>query len=341
MICDPDDDALSRTKDSIYPQRYGAWDNEIVLCNPPDAASKPCDLVIIGTPPDSHIPIALDLLNNHKHLPKIILIEKPLCGPGLEGCDELQQLSREKGVLVCVGYNHVLSRITEIATEYICSGCLGDPQTIVVNWVEHWGGIFGAHPWLAGPSDSYLGFSQKGGGACAEHSHGINIWQHFAHLLNAGRISTISSVMDREKNAQVDFDRIVQMNVVTENGLVGYIVQDVVTQPAIKLLRIQGSDGALEWQINKDSSHDSVRLWRDNEWQETLVAKSRPDDFAGEIDHIEKLLQSRAENSPISLQRGLETMMVVSAAHYSAQQMRSLKINYNSRLTPDSFISNL
>ncbi len=30
-----------------------------------------------------------------------------------------------------------------------------------------------AHPWLAGPQDSYLGFWRRGGGASGEHSHAI------------------------------------------------------------------------------------------------------------------------------------------------------------------------
>ena len=61
---------------------------------------------------------------------------------------------------------------------------------------EYWGGIFKAHPWLAGPHQSYLGFSKRGGGACGEHSHAINIWQHFAHLLDLGKIAEVSAFMD-------------------------------------------------------------------------------------------------------------------------------------------------
>ena len=38
--------------------------------------------------------------------------------------------------------------------------------------------------------DSYLGDFKKGGGACAEHSHGINMWQHFASA-NAGKINKV------------------------------------------------------------------------------------------------------------------------------------------------------
>ena len=41
----------------------------------------------------------------------------------------------------------------------------GKPLFIDVEFREHWEGIFKAHEWLDGPQDSYLGFSQRGGGA--------------------------------------------------------------------------------------------------------------------------------------------------------------------------------
>ena len=73
-----------------------------------------------------------------------------------------------------IGYDHVVGKATQLVEQYIAEGAIGVPLTIDVEFREHWGGIFAAHPWLAGPSDSYLGFSQRGGGASGEHSHGIN-----------------------------------------------------------------------------------------------------------------------------------------------------------------------
>ena len=66
-------------------------------------------------------------------------------------------------------------------------------ETIDVEFREHWGGIFAAHPWLEGPQDSYLGFWDRGGGASGEHSHAINLWQFFASQLGKGRIIEVSA----------------------------------------------------------------------------------------------------------------------------------------------------
>ena len=69
-----------------------------------------------------------------------------------------------------------------------------------------------------------------------------------------------------------------------------------------------------------------------------MIQKTRPDDFKGEIDHVDALLSGKATlaDSPISLVRGLETMMVAAAAFVSHRENRSVKINYDNKWTLDS-----
>src|SRR4029079_4272563 len=81
VLCDVDPAALQRTKNEIYPARYGRWDDAIELCLSSDAPRGDFDIIIVGTPPDSHIDLALGALDE---LPKAILIEKPVCTPTLE-----------------------------------------------------------------------------------------------------------------------------------------------------------------------------------------------------------------------------------------------------------------
>ena len=189
--------------------------------------------------------------------PKALLIEKPLCTLSLSGCHKLLALAESTGTFVAVGYNHTLTKNTVRAVSIIKKGRIGQPLTISVGFREHWGGIFKAHPWLEGPQDTYLGFSERGGGACGEHSHAINIWQHFRHALGVGRIAEVSAMMDMVKTEDVKYDRVCQLNVRSEKGLVGTIVQDVITEPARKVLRVQGTDGFLEWHVNYDSNNDA------------------------------------------------------------------------------------
>ena len=153
-LTDMDQAALERTRDSIYPSRYGKWDEEIVLKNSAAAMAEPADIVFIGTPPDTHIKLANIVLDAAR--PRALMIEKPLCGPDLQGCQALWQRARHDGVFIGVGYNHVLGRNTVVAEQALDRG-IGTISTISTRTREYWGGIFEAHPWLSGPASSYLG----------------------------------------------------------------------------------------------------------------------------------------------------------------------------------------
>lgn len=328
VMVDLDARALQRTKEQIYPGRYGAWDLTIRLAQPNEVAKDPFDLVIVGTPPDTHLKVALQQLRDCP--PRVMLIEKPLCTPTLEGADELVTQSRAAGTFVATGYNHTLTANTIHVENLLAQGVVGKVCTIAASFREYWGGIFSAHPWLAGPQDSYLGYSKRGGGASGEHSHAVNIWQHFARLTGAGRVREVSAMLDMVETGQVCYDRICQLHVRTEHGLVGLIVQDVVTEPAQKLARIQGEGGHVEWLVNPMSGQDAVR------WQATggsagemLFPKQRPDDFKGELDHIEGCVRGATDDSPVALERGLESMMVIAAAHVSHRLRRSVTIDYS------------
>lgn len=338
-LCDRDPEALRRTREDIYPSRYGAWDDAIRLAEADEVAREPFDAVMIGTPPDSHIPIALAQLEAAP--PKVLFVEKPLCPPDLAGCEALQQRADETGTFVGVGFNHTLTENTVSALRWLRDHPIGEVVTLRAMTREHWGGIFGAHPWLAGPRDSYLGFTERGGGAIGEHSHAINIWQHFALALGKGRIREVSAMLDWVDAGGVHYDRIAQLSVRTEAGLVGIIVQDVVTEPARKWLRVQGTEGFLEWEVSADPGHDAVRTRTtaeggSGEVMETRIAKTRPDDFRGEALHVGALLEGTVKDSPVSLERGLETMLVVAAALRSSETGRTVTIDYARGPTPDA-----
>ena len=314
-IYDIDQEALIRTKEDIYPSRYEHWDESINLINE-FPKNEYFDIVLIGTPPDTHIGIANEILTAIST--KIILIEKPLCPPDLNGLSLLQEKLLGSNTKVLVGYNHNLTVNTKFVEKLIVKGILGEPLSMHVRWLEHWGGIFGAHPWLDGPQDSYLGFWERGGGACAEHSHAISIWQHFSNYMDCGKIKEVSAVINRFEQNSLNYDESTIISVKSENGLVGSIIQDVITDPSKKNLRIQGTDGFIEWYVNYDTDHDAVIYGETgSKYEKKLIPKSRPDDFTGEIDHIDELVNNPSNTSPISFELGSECMKVIASVFES------------------------
>lgn len=333
-LCDIDPLALERTRTQIYPSRYGAWDGNIRLFKNDDAPKGEYDMIFIGTPPQMHIPLAMEALDEQ---PKAILIEKPVCGPDLDGALELLECATRKGVAIFVGYDHVISKASGLAEELMLRPNMGAVTTIDVEFREHWGGIFGAHPWLAGPWETYLGFWKRGGGASGEHSHAANLWQHFAHVVGAGRVVEVQASLDMVNDGRVDYDRLCLMNFKTENGIIGRCVQDVVTHPPRKWARIQRTEGYVEWQCGREPGVDTVTASLPGRVAiEQKVSKTRPDDFIEELRHIEIALSNDPSKSPIALSRGLDTMLVIAAAHLSHSTGRRVRIDYTKGHTPQA-----
>lgn len=333
-LCDIDDTALERTRRQIYPERYGKWDESIRLFNARDVPRNVYDIIFIGTPPDSHIELAANALSEG---PKVILVEKPLCPPDLRSGQELYEMSRGSQTNVCVGYNHVLGMATSKVEEILGRGAIDKIETIDVEFREHWQGVFNAHPWLSGPKDTYLGFWKRGGGASGEHSHAINLWQHVSHVVGAGRVIEVAAMLHYVEGKDVCYDKLCLLSLKTESGLVGRVVQDVVTTPPRKWGRVQGTSGSVEWHFGFKSGVDAV-FCRDanNKLSEYLFEKTRPDDFIIELKHLRDIAEGRAVSFGISLVRGLDTMMVIAAAHLSAQSNRTVFIDYSKGYIPEA-----
>ncbi|MGB0670756.1 MAG: Gfo/Idh/MocA family protein [Rhodospirillales bacterium] len=326
-LCDTDPAALERTRTSIYPQRYGAFDPEIQLHVVGNEPKGDFDFILIGTPPDAHINLARDAVAEK---PAAVIIEKPLSPPTMDGLIELGDEAATAGVRLFVGYDHVVGKAAQEAAKQIVSGDIGAITTLTVSFREHWQGIFGAHPWLSGPQDTYLGYWKRGGGASGEHSHALNLWQYFAHTAGAGRVSEVSAVMDYVNDGQVSYDRLALFSLKCESGLIGHVAQDVVTHPPIKAARIQGVNGFVSWTCGAEPGIDRVeKMVGSGSVEKTDISKTRPDDFITELHHILDALDHPDRVSPIDYRFGVDTIRVLESAHESATKGVTVKVRYD------------
>lgn len=337
VIVDTDPKALERTKSEIYAKRYGAWDETIQLYDSADAPKGGFDIIIIGTPPDSHIKLALAAIEEN---PRLVHIEKPLCTPDLTGVAEFEQAMRaHPRTIVTVGYDHAVAESTEFVRDFAVRKEIGEILTLDVEFREHWQGIFGAHPWLAGPWETYLGYWKRGGGAGGEHSHALHLWLFFARALGWGGAKEVKVMFDIVKGAHgEEYDRLAAFSLRIEKGgvgrtplevrsaaggtavasgdrlLTGRVVQDVITYPVRKWARLQGEKGFIEWHCGGAPEGDLVRYQVEGQKPaEKVFPKKRPDDFYRETLHYQKLLSGeiRPEDSPLSYARGREVMQIL------------------------------
>jgi predicted dehydrogenase len=331
-VVDRDPAALDRMRTQIYPGRYGRWDPAIELFTADREPAGGFDLILVGTPPESHLPLALKAIAER---PRAVQVEKPLGPPSLSLIPDVVTAAGATGVKVFVGYDHVVGRAARRMAELVAAGAVGELETLDVEFREHWAGIFAAHPWLSGPADTYLGFTDRGGGASGEHSHALNLWQHFAHLAGAGRVAAVDARVRMRTTGAARYDDLCLLHLETETGLVGRVVQDVVTRPSRKWARLQGAAGAVELHIGGDPAGDVVVRRRPAGPDEPeVVAKRRSDDFIEELRHIVAHLPADAPPSPIGLDRAADTMLVLAAAHRSEATGRRVRIDYTKGYTP-------
>ncbi len=317
-VVDRDVEALRRMREEIYPQRYGAWDEKIKLFAVGLEPKGGFDLICVGTPPDVRMRVALEIL---KEKPRILQLEKPLGVPSKQGMAELDKFLKEykkqKQTAVLVGYDHSVSQSIKEVLELLKNKQIGEILTLDVEFREYWGGIFKAHPWLAGPQDSYLGFWQRGGGASGEHSHALHLWYFLAKEAGIGKVEKINAALQMVQNKLVDYDAVCALTFKTDQGKIGRVVQDVITSPVKKRAYLQGKEGFVEWLCNGHLEGDLVRYSIKGQIKEKIFKKKRPDDFYMEMSHIKDILEKKilASKSPLSFESGLEVMRTLAWVH--------------------------
>jgi predicted dehydrogenase len=314
-LCDIDEEALNRSKNLIYPQRYGIWDESIRLNVLTNHDGQEYDAVFIGTPPDSHIQIAIQQIE--LEVAKTVVIEKPLCPPNMAGLRDLLEISKQTNTRVLVAYNHRLTRATQFARKLFEENDFGKVLSIRALTRESWDGIMRAHPWLNSPQDSYLSSIEHGGGALLEHSHALNLFQYFSFLTGAGNVESVSAVQDLVTLENRTYDQISQLSLRTSSGCLGLVEQDVVSMPSMKSIRVDAVKATIE--VSMSAAHDTVSFYPKNGESKIFeIPKTRPDDFLPEIEHIEEIISNPERDSPLDIKFAVDTMRVIVAAMASS-----------------------
>src|SRR3989338_2800416 len=142
VVTDNDPKALERMKNDIYPKRYGAWDDSIKLFTPGKEPKGGFDIIMIGTPPDVRMKLALEALEEK---PKLLHLEKPLSTPDLGEVKEFEKsLAKYPEILVTVGHIYAVSESVEAAVELLKKKIFGEILTLDVEIREDWRAIFAA-----------------------------------------------------------------------------------------------------------------------------------------------------------------------------------------------------
>ena len=108
FVTDKNPKAIFRMKNHIFPKRYGKWDNRIGIINFNNVfKQKEFDLIIIGTPQNTHLSLFKQVYLNIKY--KKILIEKPISNFENIEINNFLAKNNKRNNIFC-GYNHSVNR---------------------------------------------------------------------------------------------------------------------------------------------------------------------------------------------------------------------------------------
>lgn len=295
-------EALDRFASSVWPQRYGVPVPDSIRLNQldPDAPLVgDYDLAVIGTPPSSHSTILQQILDagisNH------VSIQKPVSTSQIRDVRHfllLEEKAQALGVALFSGYNHrhspafsaLIGALSSFDSEHLQQAKIG------VDWLESWDGILKAHPWLTGPQDSYLGFTELGGGACFEHSHGIDLGLFIWGRLGAGAPESVS--VDFAWSGNRDFDSAVHLGLQdTLTNVQLDVRQNVVEVDHRKRVSVSIGDEVLEVSFSSTADRFSRRT-RGVESHVLTIEKNREADFDGEIGAISRHINAAHDLLP-------------------------------------------
>ncbi|SFF32407.1 Predicted dehydrogenase [Paenibacillus algorifonticola] len=198
------------------------------------------DLVSVCTPPYTHAPIAVDLLNDGKH----VLVEKPMAS-SLQECDQMNEAARRSGkILSIVAQNRFKTPMMKLKS-VVDSGLMGPIVHAQVDsfW---WRGHCYYDLWWRGT------WEKEGGGCTLNHAvHHID-----ALLWMMGQPSELQAFMTNTSHDNAEVEDLSMAMLRFPQGALGIVTSSVVHHGEEQQLIFQGKQARVSapWKIKASLS---------------------------------------------------------------------------------------
>jgi predicted dehydrogenase len=305
-VTDIKNDSLVLMKQVVYKKRYGFWDDKIKIIEYKNVFNLKnyFDLIIIGTPPQSHIKTFFKIKNKLKY--NKILIEKPLTNfkNNLKIFADNKYSIRNK---VFIGYNHSISESFLFFIELLKKKNKSELNEINVVWKESWKKIMDAHFWLKKLNKSYISRTRHGGGALHEHSHGLHI---LILLLNAFKIKIKKIKKNIFYNKKLKYDESVNLDFIEDNILINYNT-NLISYKIKKKVMVSGNNFSISWINNFKKNFDAVIFSNKNITKIYKFKKTRSSEFQNEIKYLLNIKKKDVIKSNLNISHGIEVMNLI------------------------------
>lgn len=280
-------------------------------------AARP-DAMIISTPPDLHIPYAVEAARRGLHF----FTEANVVGDGFE---ELLGLLRANPKLVgapscTMRYYFGPRKIAEL----VASGVIGRPLTFVYQsgqYLPDW------HPW-----EDYRAYyvSRRPTGGCREIVPFELTWLTKAF----GAVRSVQAYKGKLSDLDADIDDVYQAILEFQSGVVGCLQVDVIARAPVRHFHLLGAEGNIEWDIIRRE----VRVYsaKDSRWTTCLLEQGTVEEnyseWAAEEPYIDEtrdfLAAVRGERSlDYTYDEDVQILQVLKAAEASHVQGRRIDLD--------------
>jgi predicted dehydrogenase len=272
---------------------------------------------IISTPPNLHMNYAFQAIEQKKHF---------FTEAGVSS-DKMNNLINELANNNIIGVPSCTMRYYEgpkKIKELVQNGSIGRP----LFFVYHWGQYLPTWHVYESYQDFYV--SKRETGACREIVPFNLEW-----LVDIfGIPKTISCLKDKISDLNADIDDIYQLQLKFENSMMGNLIVEVFSQPAVNLIRVAGTKGTIEF----DQHENKFRLYKTEEdkWTQIDLDKglAEKDYLYAEEPYVEEMKDFIGgilgeKQYPYTFSDDLKIMNLLQKAEQSADQGSHIKTSPN------------
>ncbi|KUO42687.1 MAG: hypothetical protein APU95_04460 [Hadesarchaea archaeon YNP_N21] len=260
------------------------------------------DAVIVSTPPNTHVSIALKAVEENAHL----FIEKPISHT-LRGVDELIRRAASKNLTLLVGYNFRFHPGLLLVKKMLDKGEIGKVLSARAEFGQY---LPDWRPWQD-YRQSYTAKKELGGGIILDGSHELDYLRWLF-----GDVKKVSCFAGKLSRLQVNTEDIAEILLQFKTGTIAGVHLDFVRPGYTRNCEIIGEIGNIIWSYEEST----VRLYnaKSRKWRIFAVKADPNEMYIREMRHFLRCVRGM-DNPLINGQDAVKTLKLALAAKKSAE----------------------
>jgi predicted dehydrogenase len=267
------------------------------------------DLVLVCTPPNSHVAIARKAIASGAN----VFMEKPISND-LDGVSQLIADARRAGRFIAVGYNMRFHRGIRMLKEAIDRGDIGKPLVFRAEVGQY------LPDWRPG-TDYRKGYNASvalGGGIILDASHEIDYVRWLA-----GDVEAVSCTAGHLSTLDIETEDAAAITMRMRSGAIAEIHLDSIQRAYSRTCKVIGEEGTLVWEYGAELRRFDPRTAK---WDSTSVAADANEMYIEEMKHVLQCVEGKA-TPLIDGDEGRRVLEIALAAKESARTRREVSVD--------------